>query len=395
MTDILSYLESKNAVKFQEEVPQEFDSVRFQINKQVLLTLLDRVALVVPVKADRVSLKSFHVQVGQSLRITGTDEIHTMIVSTKLFEPLAYGSMLIPAKIIMEILRSASDTVVDIESTENSLIVVIGNASWELRKIEGVAFPKTLSVAEAVPSVVNRQEFLSAMATVKYAVAKDVARPGLKMIDLKQGKMTACDGVRFQQMKIKAPAMQIPAGSIDLIMKVLGWSSAEDMVVAELPYTLIFKVDKIMLMVTKPTAKFPHAEQLFLRPALSNDIELSVGREELIQAVKHVRLCADEDTSAIALKLTKNSIEVSTRDQVGNKSSEKIKAVWSGKARTLTVHHKYLLDLLAVNDVEICKFMLGEDGQSRKSPLLLKDEQSGKVGVVQQMFLGSLSGYSL
>jgi DNA polymerase III sliding clamp (beta) subunit (PCNA family) len=158
---------------------------------------------------------------------------------------------------------------------------------------------------------------------------------------------------------------------------------------------MVFKVDTTMLIVKKPEVKFPHAEQMFLRPALTNDQELKISKSSLLSAVKKVRLCADEDTSAIALKLSKDSVEVCTRDQVGNKASEKISASWKGKARTIVVHHKFLTDLLSVNDIEICVFKLGEDLKNRKSPLLLQNEAAGMVGVVQQMFLGSLTGYTL
>lgn len=395
MTDVISYLNSVAQKVYDPVVEQEFDTVRFQIEKQVLQTLLDRISAVVPAKADNSAIKNFQAEVGETLKITGTDGSHTMIMSTKLFEPVAQGTMLIPAKIILEILRSASEALVDIEVNSSSIIVVIGSASWELRKMEGVKFPSIPDLKSAIPVLVSRAGFVKALEDVKYAVAKDTARPGLKMVDLRQGKMTSCDGVRFQQAKVKAPPMQIPGGSIDLILKVLGSSTAEDMVYADLPGKMIFKVDKTMLLVNKPTAKFPHAEQLFLRPALANDEELSVNRSDLIKAIKNVRLCADEDTSAIALKLTKNAVEVCTRDQLGNKASESVSAVWSGKARTLTVHHKYLLELLSVNDVETCKIMLGEDAKSRKSPILLQNEEAGRVGVVQQMFLGSLAGYTI
>lgn len=397
MSDVLAYLESTETAEQYEALPTpEFDSVRFQASKQVLLSLLDKVSAVIPAKSDSAALKSFHVQVEQNnLKITGSDGNHILIVATKLFEPVALGTMLLPAKIILEILRSCSEATVDIEVNGGSIIVVIGGASWELRSLEGLSYLKLPDLSEAAPVSVNRQNFLDGMAAVKYAVAKDTARPGLKMIDVRQNRMIAFDGARFQQATVKVPAMQIPGDSIDLIMKVLGSTDTESMVFAEAGNKLIFKVDKTMLLVKKPTAKFPHAEQLFLRPALANDLELCVSRAALVAAIKHVRLCADEDTSAIALKLTKDKIEVTTRDQLGNKSSEVVEAVWKGKSRTLTVHHRYLLEMLAANDVEICKFMLGEDVKSRKSPILLSNPEAGLVGVVQQMLLGSLAGYTL
>lgn len=401
MTDVLSYLEnsSQQAEVYSTPPTQEFDSVRFQIQKQVFLSLLDRVSVVVPVKADNSAIKNFSVEVGPaSLKIIGTDGTdgpHVMVVATKMFEPIAQGSMLLPAKILLDILRSVDDEMVDIEVVNNSIIVVVGSASWELRSLVGLKFPGVPSLAAAKPVKVNRYEFLNALTSVKYAVAKDTARPGLKMIDLKSEKMTSCDGVRFQQASVKAPSMQIPGGSIDLLVKILTSSVAEEIIFAELPKKLVFKVDATILIINKPEASFPHAEQMFLRPALTNDQELRVGRKDLMSAIKKVRLCADEETSAIALKVSKDSIEISTRDQVGNKSAEKISAQWKGKARTLTIHHRFLLEMLSANDVETCVFKLGEDTLKRKSPLLLQNEDAGMVGVIQQMLLGSLSGYRL
>lgn len=399
MTDVITYLEKTSQAEAYSTPPaQEFDSVRFQIQKQVLLSLLDKVSLVVPIKSDNLAIKSFSFEVGQdSLRIVGTDDHHMMIVATKMFQPIAQGSMLIPAKILLNILRSVTDDLVDIEVTSKSIFIVIGSASWELHTLEGLKFPSIPSLAQAKPVKISRYEFLSALSSVRYAVAKDTGRPGLKMVDLRLEKMTACDGARFQQALVKAPDMQIPGGSIELILKVLSSTASEDLVVASLPAVsrMIFKVDTTILIVKNPEAKFPHAEQMFLRPALTNDQELKVSRAALMSAIKKVRLCADEDTSAIALKLSKDSIEVCTRDQVGNKASEKITASWKGKSRTIVVHHKFLTDLLAANDLDECVFKLGEDLKNRKSPLLLQNEPAGMVGVVQQMLLGSLTGYTL
>src|SRR5215216_275008 len=140
MTDVLAYLEAESSAvqKYVPDQKQEFDSVRFQIAKNTLLTLLDRISWVVPVKADSIILKCFKVEVGESLKVTGSDGNHTMISSTKMFEPIAQGTMLLPAKIMLDILRSVPEAQVDIEATGSSILVVVGSASWELKSLEGL-----------------------------------------------------------------------------------------------------------------------------------------------------------------------------------------------------------------------------------------------------------------
>ncbi len=49
------------------------------------------------------------------------------------------------------------------------------------------------------------------------------------------------------------------------------------------------------------------------------------------------------------------------------------------------VNHAYLADLIGAHPGVTLHFRLGEDNRTRKSPVLLSDDETGTIGVVQQM----------
>ena len=75
---------------------------------------------------------------------------------------------------------------------------------------------------------------------------------------------------------------------------------------------------------------------------------------------------------------------VLARDTDGNTSAEVVPSSWTGKDRNVAVNHKYLTAMLRGVSCDVCHFFLGEDSKSRKSVLLMKDEEAGVVGLLPQ-----------
>ena len=70
--------------------------------------------------------------------------------------------------------------------------------------------PTDACVDENAVGVCGPGEFWSSLSSVWHAAATDMTRPSLMMVNVQGGKMTACDGVWFQQTAGSSPGMQIP-----------------------------------------------------------------------------------------------------------------------------------------------------------------------------------------
>lgn len=358
----------------------------FRIKRFVAQGLFEKASAVVPSKDLMPVLKNFLVEVSPgSVRVVATDMELSVVCSTGLVEATGEGRMVIPAKKMLDIVREAPDG--DILFTlADELTIQAGGASWTLRLPPGDDYPGIPDSSQVTWTTVSLEELLTGIQSVRYAAAQDMTRPSLMMLNVKDKKMTACDGVRFQQTDVTFDIdVQIPIGAVnDLVRLLKAYTDVvKEIEVGETEFHLVFKVGSDVFIAAKLMASFPDVESLLLRPALMNKDALGLARADLVTAVRRVRINADPESSAIVLELSENACRVVSRDKWGNQASETLPASWQSGTRSVAVNAQYLLDMLGMSKSTSCQFFLGEDSKSKKSPLMLKDE--GTVGIVNQM----------
>lgn len=373
-------------------------NLHLRTKRFVLQSLLEKAASVVPVKDIMPVLKNFQLELSEDLlRVVATDLELSVIATTDVVsvEPGAGGIAVFPAKKLLEIIRTADEGEMVIDVVDGKATITVGRARWELMLQRGDEYPVLPDVADVPFGEVDRVRLLGAIEAVKYACPTREARPTLAMIVVSaEGKVTACDGVRFQQALLEGwprevggepLEIQIPIGAVDDLVKLLRTTDQNDIGVASTDNHLIFRVGRDHFIANKLTAEFPDVERTLLRPALQNQDVLTCDRAELVDAVRRVRINADSDSSSIALAVREGKIRVVTQDKFGNNASEEIDAGWTMAARTLVVNHQFLYQMLQMADSRSLTFKLGRDTRSRKSFLVLEDPATNSLGVINQM----------
>ena len=360
----------------------------FRLKKFVAQGLFEKTSAVVPAKEILPVLKNFQVEVSDSsLTVVATDMELAVVCHTELVSVDSPGVLILPAKKMLEIIRESADGDIEISVSEGAATISAGGARWLLRLQDDSEYPAVPDTSQVAWTQVPRASFLAAIQSVRGAAARDMNRPSLMMIDVSKEKMTACDGVRFQQTTVAGfpLSIQIPVGAVDDLVKLLRVTDVEQIEIGETEFHLVFRVGTDEFVAAKLMATFPDVEELLLRPALMNTDTFSVVTQDLVDAVRRVRINADEDSSAIVLELTAETCTVVSRDKFGNRAEEAISVVWEHEDRKIAVNHQYLLDMLEMHKGTSCQFYLGEDTVTRKSPLMLRD--SDTIGIVNQMRL--------
>lgn len=363
--------------------------MKLETKKFVFQALFEKASSVVPSKDIMPVLKNFQLEALEDrVRVVATDLELSVISSTEMVRTEQVGTAVFPAKKMLDIIREAEDGDMLIDVSDGQAHIRVGRASWTLRLQSGADYPALPDIKSVELHPVDRVKFLGAIQSVRRAAAKDTTRPSLMMIDVADGKMTACDGVRFQQALLGDDFpmdMQLPIGAVDDLVKLLRTTDLEKVGIGESEYHLVFRVGSDVFIANKLMAQFPNVEELLLRPALQNKDRLLVDRGDLDAAVRRVRINADPETSAIVLELGNDSVTVLARDKFGNEATEAIEASWAGKERKVVVNHSFLADMLSMYDGKSCTFLLGEDTKSRKSPVMLRDEDTQTIGIINQM----------
>ena len=391
MTDLLADVLADEPALPAPPAPPGRRELAFAVKRFVFLLLLERAGHVVPSREINPVLKNVKVDVAEGrLQVAATDLELSILASTELVETDVGGCAVFPAKRMTEIVREAAEDTVVVEVVDGTATITVARATWQLRLAGGAAYPALPDVAEAALYEVERVALLHGLVAVRYAAAREATRSSLMMIDVRDAAMTACDGVRLAQARIPAlPVdMAIPIGAVDDLIKLLRASDLSNVRVGTSVNHLIFGIGADVLIANKLTAAAPDMQAQLLRPAQANTARLVVAKTDLVDAVRQVRITADPTTSAIGLHLhpgSEPSVRVVARDTYANTATATIDADWTGGERTVVVNHVFLLDLIGAHPGPTLHFYLGEHHPTRPAPLLLRDDEAGTVGVIQQM----------
>jgi DNA polymerase-3 subunit beta len=378
----------------------EYEPFSFTAKRLVLASLVDKAISVVPNRDVMPELKHFLVQVAPgSLRLAATDLELSVLAATPAVTAEVTQALLLPARKLLAILREAPEGDVIIDVAGESAAVRAGTASWSLLLADAAGYPQLPDPDGVEMHPVSREAFLGALRTVRHAVGRDSGRPSLMQVDIAVGedgsaKVTASDSVRFARATLPGfpVSMQIPSGALDSLVKTLESSELDEVQAGETDRQLVFRIGSTVFLAQKLPAKFPDVEKLLLKPALENRLSLTADRAELAGAIRRVRINADPETSAIGLKLTQGTLTAVARDKYGNRAEEAISAAWDGPERLVVVNHQFLTDMLAAHPSGSCRFWLGPEAGKKRSVLMLRDDDTGTIGIIYQM-LASLVGY--
>jgi DNA polymerase III sliding clamp (beta) subunit (PCNA family) len=399
--DILSWLDKEEPVtptqvlkstKTDSLTTPDVAGTCFEIQREVLVSLLERAISIVPTKDIIPVLNNFQFHVKDSeLKIIASSGKLSIVMVTDQVTTKVEGVEVFPARTLLNIVKEcSSNSIVYIEATSSGAVIVSGGFSAEIAMPSGKGFPVMDDLTGVTFHEVNRTDFINAVNTVKYALPdKDYSgQSGMKMINIKSGKFTACDGSRFQQVRVENfnLNMKLPALCISSLLKILSSTDMETIEIGETTLDkLVFRLGPTVFYVNKLADPYPNVEQLWLRPALSNDQVLLVNRAELITAIKQVRFAVEGSASnAVGLVLQEDQLTVVAKG-INKSSTTVIGCTWKGKPRTIAVNCLHLAEMLKAYPHEQCKFMLDDDTQLYRSPILLKDEDSYAIATISQL----------
>lgn len=354
-----------------------------------LLQLTERAAAVVPGKNIYELLSNFQVVIGATtIRIAATDMELTVLSESELVTCLGPGTVLIPAKRFLQILREADEGEVRVRVSRGTAHITAGRASWDLVLQPADDYPQLPAAEDIEFTSVNRLKFLAAMSLVKKAASRDGTNPRLMAISIADGKVIAASHVRLHKASIDGFPLdlQVPVGAVDDLERLLGGCQLEEIGIGEEKYVLAFRIGSDIFLAGKLASQYPDMEKRLLStPLRENGQELRVDKSDFVSAIRRVRITADQETAAIGLRLTPGKLTVLSHDQNHNAASEEISAQWNHKDRVVAVNHEHLQDLLDLAPGPEVTFLLGADAGKRRSPLLLRDEKAGTAGVIGQL----------
>lgn len=355
-----------------------------------LLSLLEKAAMALPTRDMQAILKNFQVQAFEDkVQVTATNLELAVVASTSLVKVTSPGVAVFPARRLLDLVKEAEEGDANITVQQDKATIEIGRTTWELRLMDASTYPNVADVSEVVVENVDRTGFAQALDSVRYAAAVKTVRPQLMMVDIHDRVMRAADGVRYQEARMdwwpEDLNLAIPIHAVPDLVKLIKDAPTEKVGVADTENHLVFRIGPDVFIAAKATADFPPVEEALVTPAKSNKRVLGVDRQQWSEAVRRVRVAADQSTSGVAMLLRKGEMVVHARDKFGNQAEETVDVDWTEPDQEVAFNATHLLEMLAMASGSQAEFRLGIDTKTRKFPLLMQDKPSGLLGVLNQL----------
>jgi DNA polymerase III sliding clamp (beta) subunit (PCNA family) len=376
----------------------DYGQFSFSVKRWALTALAEHVAPSVSSSDAVPVLSCFRVRVGPDrLQLTGSNTVLSIVAeSPAVSGPDEEHTCYIPAKKLLSILKEADDGDFTVAVSGNQAkLTTASGVSWTQVLPDGSRFPELPDLSGVSFAPVRREDFLAGLRRVRHTVGKDASNAAHMQVAVTERDgsvvVTSTSGSRCTRAPLPGfpGAMAIPAGALDHLVRILGAPDEEALIGRPESGVLVFRVGPVTFLANRVMAPFPDVDKLMINLTAEYEHVLGVDREELAAAVRRVRINSSRDTSAIALRLSPTSAVVEARDRNRNSATARVHAKWSGAdGRVLTVHHGFLLDMLAAHPSAACEFRVGPDAGKRRSMVMLEDRESGVIGVITQMPAG-------
>lgn len=269
-------------------------------------------------------------------------------------------------------IASLADVEVRIQEVDGSIEVVSGSSKWT--EPMPTVRRKSITPPTTDPITFDVYPVLTAFNTVRYAVQSDSIRPSLFMIDVKDGKVRACNGVQYHEVDttIDGLTFSISGGMVDNFIAVLRHFDGE-VEFYDTDDSIYFRNGEDTIGIKKLQVNFPDLDRLLVRPLRSEaPALLQIDKKQLSEALRKVRLSIDEKKPYVEVHLTQKEALLRVTQANGAEAVSKLPAVWDTKPRIVTFHAKYLartLDSLPEGTLEL---RFGTDTKKQKSPLVIE-----------------------
>jgi DNA polymerase-3 subunit beta len=276
-------------------------------------------------------------------------------------EVVETGSFVLPARLLLDVVRSLSGETVTLElrSDEQDVEVVSGTAQFHLRTLRAEDFP-TLPTAGADTAIkLPAKAFVDTALQVARSASRDETRPVLTGVLISAGEreltMVATDSYRLSvkhtaiETRLEAPfEANVPARALQELARIAQSAEEAELAVSLGQSQIVFGIGDIVLSSRLIDGQFPNYRQLLPE---SVEHELRLDSAEIVEVVRRVSLLAQKNTP-LRLSFGEGRLTVSAQTPDVGEASESLPAPFAGEVLEIGFNPEFLRDGLESVEAE-------------------------------------------
>ncbi|MGO4498163.1 DNA polymerase III subunit beta [Paenibacillus sp. 2RAB27] len=305
----------------------------------------------------------------------------------KIIELIQAGSVVLPAKFFVEIIRKLPAQLIEIEVKANfQTIIRSGSSEIQIMGLDPDEYPLLPEIEESKMLRLPSDLLKTMIKQTSYAVSTNESTPILTgvlwNITGDKLKFIACDRHRLASREVTVdneqaqnlPNIVISGRTLNELSKILpDQNTLIDIVIAD--NQVLFKIQNILFYSRILDGTYPDTSKLIPQ---SFQTEMVVPTKELAEAIDRAYLLSKEDKTNIVkmMMLEDKTIEISSSSSELGKVTEQIALQHIvGDLLKISFNSKYMLDALKVLDSEFIQ--IGFTGAMQ--PIIMKPQDSTNI----------------
>ena len=271
------------------------------------------------------------------------------------------GSVVLPARLLLDVARSlsAEQLTIELRSAEQDVELICGATTFHLRTLRAEDFPSLPK-----PSADSRVElpapaFVETIARVARSASRDETRPVLTGILISASgselRMVATDSYRLsvKQTTLDAPLAgsleaNVPARALQELARIEQQAGEETVAVSVGQNQAVFELGDIVLSSRLIDGQFPNYRQLLPE---SVEHELRLASAELTDVVRRISLLAQKN-APLRLSFSEGELAVSAQTPDVGEATETIPVPFHGEPFEIGFNPEFLRDGLESLDTD-------------------------------------------
>ena len=291
--------------------------------------------------------------VAHKLKVSASD-LETTMTATLEIESDSTGSVALPAKLLLDILKTFPEQPLTFTVEDNNTVEISSNSGkYALAYAAGEEFPSAVTLEDPSSTFMPAEVLSTAITKTIFAAGNDDLRPVMSGVFFQFSTdgliFVATDAhklVKYTRTDIKASQVAefiMPKKPLTILKGILAVSDAE----VKIEYNdsnATYTFDNYVLTCRLIDGKYPNYEAVIPK---ENPNKLIISRNQYLNSVRRVSIFANKTTHQIRLKIAGTELNISAEDiDYSNKADERLTCDYQGDDMQIGFNSRFLSEML-------------------------------------------------
>ncbi len=329
--------------------------MKFIVSSSALLKQLQVLGSVINSNNTLAILDNFLFSLDKNTLTVSASDLETTMSCTIEIDSQSNGSVAVPAKLLLEILKTFPEQPLTFTVEENNTIEISSNSGkYALAYALGSEFPNAIVLENPSETIIPADVLATAISKTIFATANDDMRPVMNGVFFQfspEGLIfVATDAhklVKYARTDVKASQVAdfiMPKKPLTILKNILA-SSETDVKIEYNDANATFSFDNYNLICRLIDGKYPNYEAVIPK---ENPNKLSIDRSLFLNSVRRVSIFANKTTHQVRLKIAGTELNISAEDvDFSNKAEERLTCEYIGDDMQIGFNSRFLSEMLS------------------------------------------------